>query len=164
LIEASRQHVISTANLTLVWLYWNVGRVITQGVQKNQKRADYGEQLLQKLGAALRAKYGGGFSLRNLRDMRRFFECFEIRQPLSAEFEAATILPPVAAESTAGQIGYPSARKSKPPEIPQPVAVESSADQILSTLSGEFRPGSIRQTVSAESGERLTINSKIKIS
>lgn len=28
LIEAARQHVVSTANLTLVWLYWNVGRVI----------------------------------------------------------------------------------------------------------------------------------------
>ncbi|MEI6781541.1 MAG: hypothetical protein WCQ21_11565, partial [Verrucomicrobiota bacterium] len=45
LIEASRQHVISTANLTLVWLYWNVGRVVTVDVQQNQKRADYGLRL-----------------------------------------------------------------------------------------------------------------------
>ena len=40
LIEASRQHVVSTANLTLVWLYWNVGRVITVDIQKNAKRAE----------------------------------------------------------------------------------------------------------------------------
>ena len=51
LIEAARQHAVSTANLTLVWLYWNVGRIITQDIQRSQKRADYGEQLLQKLGA-----------------------------------------------------------------------------------------------------------------
>lgn len=36
LIEVSRQHVVSTANLTLVWLYWNIGRVITQDVQKTR--------------------------------------------------------------------------------------------------------------------------------
>ena len=76
LIEASRQHVASTANLTLVWLYWNVGRVITEDIQRNQERAEYGEQLLQNLGVVLKTKYGEGFSLRNLRDMRRFFECF----------------------------------------------------------------------------------------
>jgi hypothetical protein len=49
LIEASRKHVGSTANLTLVWLYWNMGRIITEDIQKNQKRADYGEQLLRGL-------------------------------------------------------------------------------------------------------------------
>ena len=41
LIEASRQHVVSTANLTLVWLYWNVGRVIAVDIQQNQKRAGH---------------------------------------------------------------------------------------------------------------------------
>ena len=49
LIEASRQHVVSTANLTLVWLYWNVGRVITVDIQKNAKRAGYGQQLIERL-------------------------------------------------------------------------------------------------------------------
>jgi hypothetical protein len=62
LIDTSRQHVVSTANLTLVWLYWNVGRIITQDIQKNSKRADYGEQLLEALADKLTALYGKGFS------------------------------------------------------------------------------------------------------
>jgi len=111
LIEASRQHVVSTANLTLVWLYWNVGRVITQDIQKNQKRAGYGEQLLRGLAEVLIRQYGSGYSQSNLNDMRRFFEGFEILQPkavksdlpvlpvLGVEIASVNILQPVAVES-----------------------------------------------------------------
>jgi predicted nuclease of restriction endonuclease-like (RecB) superfamily len=78
LIESSRHHVVSTANLTLVWLNWNVGRVITQDIQQNQKRAGYGDQLLAALADKLTVMYGKGFSRPNLQDMRRFFDGFEI--------------------------------------------------------------------------------------
>jgi predicted nuclease of restriction endonuclease-like (RecB) superfamily len=86
LIETSRRHVATTANLVLVNLYWNIGRVITQDIQNNEKRAGYGKQLLERLAEALAKEYGQGFSLRNLRDMRRFYEYFTIRQALPAEF------------------------------------------------------------------------------
>jgi len=87
LIETSRRHVATTANLVLVNLYWNIGRVITQDIQNNEKRAGYGKQLLERLAEALVKEYGQGFSLRNLRDMRRFYEYFTIRQALPAEFD-----------------------------------------------------------------------------
>ena len=99
MIEAARHHVVSTANLTLVWLYWNIGRVITQDIQKKHKRARYGEEFLAKLGGHLTQEYGSGFSGRNLSDMRRFFLCFEILPPAAAEFSAFGILPPLVAES-----------------------------------------------------------------
>ncbi|MCG7852287.1 MAG: PDDEXK nuclease domain-containing protein [Methanosarcinaceae archaeon] len=86
LIETSRRHVATTANLVLVYLYWNIGRVITQDIQNNEKRAGYGRQLLERLAEALVKEYGQGFSLRNLRDMRRFYDSFTIRQALPAEF------------------------------------------------------------------------------
>jgi predicted nuclease of restriction endonuclease-like (RecB) superfamily len=86
LIETSRRYVATTANLVLVNLYWNIGRVITQDIQNNEKRAGYGKQLLERLAEALAKEYGQGFSLRNLRDMRRFYEYFTIRQALPAEF------------------------------------------------------------------------------
>lgn len=85
LIEALRQHVVSTANLTLVWLYWNVGRVITQDIQQNQKRAGYGEQLMAALTGNLTSMYGRFFPRPNLQDMRRFFEGFEICSAAHAE-------------------------------------------------------------------------------
>ena len=89
LIEASRQHVVSTANLTLVWLYWNVGRVITEDIQQHPGRADYGEQLLQSLATLLTEQYGKGYSISNLWDMRRFFEAFHIPQPAAVDFHNA---------------------------------------------------------------------------
>lgn len=113
LIEACRQHVVSTANLTLVWLYWNVGRVITQDIQQHSERAGYGERLVEALGAQLTQQYGTGFSARSLWDMRRFFADFEILPPPMAELGAARILPPVAAESSPKQILQPSAVKSE---------------------------------------------------
>ncbi len=92
LIEASRQHVVSTANLTLVWLNWNVGRVITQDIQQNQKRAGYGEQLLTALADKLTGMYGKGFSRPNLQDMRRFFSDFEICSALPSKSFTSQIL------------------------------------------------------------------------
>ena len=82
LIETSRRHVATTANLVLVNLYWNIGRVITQDIQNNEKRAGYGKQLLERLAEILTREYGKGFSVSNLNDMRRFFELFQILQAL----------------------------------------------------------------------------------
>jgi hypothetical protein len=72
LIEMSRHHAAVTANLAMVNLYWNIGRIITQDIQKNEKRAGYGEQLLDSLATSLAQEYGRGYSVSNLNDMRRF--------------------------------------------------------------------------------------------
>lgn len=88
LIETSRRHVATTANLVLVNLYWNIGRVITQDIQNNEKRAGYGKQLIQELSEVLRKEYGKGFTRVNLQDMRRFFESFSICQALPDKSEA----------------------------------------------------------------------------
>ena len=124
LIEASRQHVISTANLTLVWLYWNVGRVITVDIQQNAKRAGYGEQLLSGLADVLIRQYGSGYSQSNLNDMRRFFEAFEILQAAPVK-SGHDILPPAVAESGADSICQPPAGTSAPANILQALPVES---------------------------------------
>src|SRR3990170_8521400 len=91
LIEASRRHVAVTANLALVNLYWNIGRIITQDIQKNEKRAGYGEQLLDSLAKSLIQEYGRGYSVSNLNDMRRFYEAFEILQTPSVKSSESKI-------------------------------------------------------------------------
>jgi len=85
LIETARSHVSVTANLALVNLYWNIGRIITQDIQKNEKRAEYGEQLLEGLSEILTQEYGAGYSRVNLQEMRRFYLAFQIRQTVSNE-------------------------------------------------------------------------------
>lgn len=99
LIDASRQYVVSTANLTLVWLYWNVGRLITRDIQANQKRAGYGKHLIEELSARLTKEYGRGFSAPGLRDMERFFDGFEILQPADGEITSSLILSTASRES-----------------------------------------------------------------
>lgn len=66
LIETSRHQITVTANLTLVQLYWNIGRVITNDIQSNIKWADYGKQILDRLAKILTTDYGKRFSVSNL--------------------------------------------------------------------------------------------------
>jgi len=91
LIEMSRHHAAVTANLALVNLYWNIGRIITQDIQKNEKRAGYGEQLVEEVARVLTQEYGQGYSARNLWDMKRFYSEFQILQPLPAESHSEQI-------------------------------------------------------------------------
>ncbi|MBM3883393.1 MAG: DUF1016 domain-containing protein [Verrucomicrobia bacterium] len=145
LIEASRQHVVSTANLTLVWVNWNIGRIISEEIQQHSERAEYGDRLLEALGARLTSQYGNGFSARSLWDMRRFFTDFEILPSPVAEFGSQQILPSLLAESSKPEIGTVLPSKSSRTRILQAAPVKS--------------PGSeIPQPMAVESGDRLTIS------
>ena len=75
LIESARQHVAQTANATLTMLYWHVGQRIRREVLEN-KRAEYGEQILPTLSTQLVRDYGKGFAEKNLRRMVQFAEVF----------------------------------------------------------------------------------------
>lgn len=119
LIKKSRQYVATTANLTLVNLYWNIGRVITQGIQKNEKRAEYGTQLLEGLSEALSEEYDKGFSISNLNDMRRFFESFQILQTVSVESIPESILQAVPVESN-----LPQKRQTAPAKSGGPITID----------------------------------------
>jgi predicted nuclease of restriction endonuclease-like (RecB) superfamily len=114
LIETSRHHAAVTANLALVSLYWNIGRIITQDIQKNERRAGYGEQLLENLGWKLTQEYGQGYSRANLQDMRRFFEAFEICQPLASESRSAQICYPLASKFAATEKVNPEDTEPQP--------------------------------------------------
>jgi len=103
LIESARAHVSVTANLAMVSLYWNIGRIITQDIQESEKRAEYGTTLLKELARVLTEEYGAGYSRANLQDMRRFFELFGICQPLASKFAEAEICQPPANESSSGR-------------------------------------------------------------
>jgi len=75
LILAARQTVARGANAALVRLYWQIGQRIRNDILQ-QKRAKYGEEILQTLSAKLVEEFGSGFSMRNLASMTRFAEVF----------------------------------------------------------------------------------------
>jgi len=136
----SRHHVAVTANLALVNLYWNIGRIVTQDIQKNERRAGYGEQLLDSLAKSLIQEYGRGYSISNLTDMRRFYEDFLILQTLSVESSETKIRQPLSGKSTDTQILQALPVESSNTAIRQAMPAESSG-RILIDFSNHFHLG-----------------------
>ena len=69
----------------LGWLfgqYWEIGRRIQEAVGD---RAAYGKRLLAYLSERLTVDFGPGFTERNLRNMRQFYQAFPIRHALRTE-------------------------------------------------------------------------------
>lgn len=75
LIEQNQREVVSQANSTLTMLFWQIGKRINKEILQN-KRADYGKQIVPTVAAQLKEKYGRNFELGNLRRMLQFAEQF----------------------------------------------------------------------------------------
>jgi predicted nuclease of restriction endonuclease-like (RecB) superfamily len=65
--------------------YWNIGRVIVEHEQDNEKRAEYGKATLKQISRQLTKEFGRGFSVSNLQFMRRFYQTYQIQQTLSGK-------------------------------------------------------------------------------
>lgn len=76
IITVGRQHVYQAANEAMVLTYWNIGKRIVEQEQAGKKRAEYGKQLVHILADELTKEFGRGFSERNLRNFRKFYDLF----------------------------------------------------------------------------------------
>ncbi len=85
LLEASRRTAARTVNALMTATYWEIGRRIVEFEQGGKSRAEYGAELLKRLAVDLSARYGRGFSERNLEQMRLFYMSWPISQTLSAK-------------------------------------------------------------------------------
>jgi len=83
LIEAAREQTAQAVNSALVGLYWSIGKRIREDVLQ-EKRAVYGEQIVNSLSTHLSAEYGRGFGRRSLFRMLQFAEFFPDPQIVSA--------------------------------------------------------------------------------
>jgi|SRR5271157_189220 len=110
LLEQARKHSVRSLNAIMACTYWEVGRRIVEHEQQGQKRAKYGEALIERLALDLTAKLGRGFSRSNLWQMRDFYLSWPILQTLSGE--------------------------SLPPE---PISEDKSKLQTMSGLSADHR-------------------------
>ncbi len=85
LLEDARRVSARAVNTVMTATYWEFGRRIVEFEQGGARRAAYGEALLERLADDLTARFGRGFSLRNLRNFRTFYVEWPIRQTVSAE-------------------------------------------------------------------------------
>jgi hypothetical protein len=85
IIEQARVQVQRSVNSAMVLAYWHIGCRIVEQEQQGKSRTAYGAGQLQHLASQLTARYGKGFDISNLRNMRRLFQAFPIRETLSLE-------------------------------------------------------------------------------
>lgn len=75
LVESTKTNIISYANSSLTLLFWNIGnRILTQTLEN--KRADYGKQIVVTLSRELVEKFGSNYEEKNLRRMIQFAQEF----------------------------------------------------------------------------------------
>ncbi len=86
LILSTRQKVAAAVNFTMVHTYFEIGRMIVEDEQQGKQKAEYGKRVLKNLSVELTQRFGRGFSVDNLENMRQFFLAFSISETLSRKF------------------------------------------------------------------------------
>jgi len=110
LLESARRAAARSVNALMTASYWEIGRRIVEFEQGGQERAKYGQQLLKRLSSDLTARFGRGFGVINLQQMRNFYPSWP-----------------------SGQIYQTASDKSLPPRILQTVSGESPSTVIVQT-------------------------------
>lgn len=87
LLNEARQKVVRTINQTMVYSYYEIGRMIVEEEQNGKERADYGKFLVKELSEELTKEFGKGFSETNIKQFRSFYLAYEIGQTVSDVFK-----------------------------------------------------------------------------
>lgn len=86
LLTAARKYAKQQLDSIIVTTYFEVGRMIVEREQQGKKRAQYGAKLIKGLSDYLTEQYGRGFSVVNLKNIRKFYQVYapSIGQSLTA--------------------------------------------------------------------------------
>ncbi len=76
LIENAKSTVAKTANSTMVFTYFYIGKLIVEEFQSGNVRAEYGQGLLKQLSDELNQRFKRGYSVQNLERMRNFYSTY----------------------------------------------------------------------------------------
>jgi hypothetical protein len=88
LLESARHAAARSVNAVMTSSYWEVGRRIVESEQGGKRRVDYGARLVERLSVDLTRRFGRGFGVVNLTQMRKFYQLWagpEIVQTPSEE-------------------------------------------------------------------------------
>ena len=85
ILQSARTRVYDAVNSEMVYAYWHIGKRIVEEEQGGAERAKYGKKQIEQLSKQLTVEFGKGLSVRNLRNMRSFYQTFPIRNALRTE-------------------------------------------------------------------------------
>ncbi len=83
LLSNARTEVVRSVNKTMVYTYFEIGRLIIEEEQQGKFRAEYGKSVLKSLSYKLNKEIGKGFSVDNLENMRRFYLAYSKSETVS---------------------------------------------------------------------------------
>ena len=75
IMNESRTHIVTYVNTTMLFTYWNIGKMIVEE-QGGSSKAKYGDKLIVELSKQMTFDFGKGFDERNIRKMRQFYLSF----------------------------------------------------------------------------------------
>lgn len=75
LIEQTKQNVAVLVNSSLTLMYWHIGKKINDDILEN-KRAEYGKEIVATLSQQLQKEYGKGYSYSSISRMMKFANLF----------------------------------------------------------------------------------------
>ena len=84
LIEA-RNKIVKSVNLTMVYTYFEIWKIIIENEQNWEERAEYWKETLKIVSEELTKEFWKGFSERNLKYMRKFYNIYWKGQTASAK-------------------------------------------------------------------------------
>lgn len=70
--------------------YYNVGKLLVEP-QGGEERAKYGYGLIKEYSKRLSSELGKGYSIQNLKDMRKFYLFIQKSQPMAVQFKNMNI-------------------------------------------------------------------------
>lgn len=79
LILSARRGAVAAVNTLQVMTNFEIGRRIVEHEQKGANRAEYGDEVVKGLAQVLTSEFGAGFSLTNLKLMRKFYALYKSR-------------------------------------------------------------------------------------
>ena len=84
LVEA-REKVVKSVNLTMVYTYFEIWKIIVENEQDWEERAVYSKNILKEVSNDLVKGFWKGFSVTNLQQMRKFYLIYWKQQTLSVK-------------------------------------------------------------------------------
>ena len=110
MLESARRSSARAVNAFMTATYWEIGRRIVEFEQGGRVRADYGEAMLARLSADLTSRYGRGFGMVNLSQMKKFYLLWPLAPNLQTVSEKSA-----SAAAYAGILQTPSDQSASAP-------------------------------------------------
>ena len=87
ILEFAREQMVKSVHHAMVFAHYELGKIIIEEEQEGKERAKYAKKTIENLSKKLKKKYGRGYSIRNLEQMRQFYLVYSKAQTPSAELQ-----------------------------------------------------------------------------